>query len=82
MLSKSGYGSKNKSSHGGKGKPWGPLVGKVAAETAAGPTSGESHRPMKPTEFLGPTKGNHDLPIDRTSGVSTGHGGGPHKAGG
>lgn len=33
-------------------------------------------------KWLGKTKGNHDLPTDRTQGVSTGHGGGQHKAGG
>lgn len=63
--------SKNKSSHSGKGKSWGHPVGSVAPETAAGPTSGESHQPMKSTKFIGPTKGNHDLPIDRTSGSNS-----------
>jgi hypothetical protein len=31
---------------------------------------------------LGHTKGNRDLPINRTVGVSGGHGGGKHMAGG
>lgn len=33
-------------------------------------------------QMLGETKGNKDFPPDRTKGVSSGHGGGPHKAGG
>jgi len=45
-------------------------------------TGNESHKPLSNSKFCGPTKGNKDLPIDRTAGVSTGHGGGQHKAGG
>ena len=45
--------------------------------------SGESHKAFGHSDkFLGNTKGNRDLPINRTSGVSGGHGGGKHKAGG
>ena len=42
----------------------------------------ESHRPKTADKFCGPTKGNKDLPPERTSGVSGGNGGGQHKAGG
>jgi hypothetical protein len=44
--------------------------------------SGEGHAGRPSSKFIGDTKGNRDLPIDRTSGVSMGHGGGKHKAGG
>jgi hypothetical protein len=44
----------------------------VGTPSRSGPSKG----------MLGTTKGNKDLPIDRTKGVSTGHGGGMHKAGG
>lgn len=44
--------------------------------------SGENHG-FKGSKYAGkPTKGNRDLPPNRTAGVSSGHGGGPHKAGG
>lgn len=58
--------------HSGKG------VNVSTGETA----SGESHSGGPSSKFIGHTKGNTDLPIDRTSGVSMGHGGGKHKAGG
>lgn len=44
--------------------------------------SGESHAGAPSGKYLGHTKGNRDLPINRTEGVSGGHGGGKHKAGG
>lgn len=44
--------------------------------------TGESHSGGPSSKFIGPTKGNTDLKPDRTSGYSTGHGGGKHKAGG
>lgn len=44
--------------------------------------TGESHSGGPSSKFIGSTKGNRDLPTNRTSGVSEGHGGGPHKAGG
>ena len=44
--------------------------------------SGEAHKAKTADKFCGPTKGNTDLPPERSSGVSTGHGGGMHKAGG
>lgn len=54
-----------------------------------GPCSGEyrtnvagSHGGTPSGKFLGDTKGNRDLPVDRSSGVSGGNGGGQHKAGG
>jgi len=70
----------------------------VTNESHSGPPSGQflpggcsgeyrtnvagSHGGTPSGKFLGPTKGNSDLPTNRTKGVSTGHGGGPHKAGG
>jgi hypothetical protein len=44
--------------------------------------SGDSHGGTPSGKYLGHTKGNRDLPINRTDGVSGGHGGGKHKAGG
>jgi len=45
--------------------------------------SGESHAAFShQNEFLGDTKGNKDLATDRSTGLSTGHGGGKNKAGG
>lgn len=41
----------------------------------------ESHKPVPTTKFCGPTKGNTDLPIDRTAGVKSGVGD-PRGAGG
>ena len=73
---------KNKSTHSGKGKMWGSLTSMPMKETTAGPTSGESHSGSPSSKFIGPTKGNRDLPTNRTKGVSSGHGGGMHKAGG
>lgn len=44
--------------------------------------SGESHS-FSGSKYAGkPTKGNTDLPTNRTAGVTSGQGGGPHKAGG
>lgn len=44
--------------------------------------SGEAHS-FNGGEYAGaPTKGNTDLPCDRTTGYDGGHGGGKHKAGG
>jgi hypothetical protein len=42
---------------------------------------GESHKPLSPAKWVGPTKGNKDLPIDRTAGVKSGVGD-PQGAGG
>jgi hypothetical protein len=33
---------------------------------------GESHKPLGGAKWIGPTKGNKDLPIDRTAGVKSG----------
>jgi len=44
-------------------------------------TGQESHSSVKSSKFCGPTKGNKDLPINRTSGVTSGVGD-PHGAGG
>lgn len=35
-------------------------------------TSGESHSSVKGSKFCGPTKGNKDLPPNRSTGVSNG----------
>ena len=35
---------------------------------------GEPHKPLSPSKFCGPTKGNKDLPINRTEGVKSGVG--------
>lgn len=45
-------------------------------------TGSESHKPVSNSKFCGPTKGNSDLPPDRSTGLATGYGGGQHKAGG
>lgn len=46
-------------------------------------SSGETHKPFsKNNEFLGDTKGNKDLPTNRTANTPGGYGGGQHKAGG
>ena len=63
---------KNSSSHSGKGKAWGSLTSKPKAETLAGPSSGEGHSGSPSSKFIGPTKGNTDLPPNRTAGVSAG----------
>ena len=60
------------STHAGKGKPWGSLVSKPKAESLVGPSSGESHGGAPSSKFIGKTKGNSDLPCNRTSGVSAG----------
>jgi len=44
--------------------------------------SGESHGTVTPTEYCGPTKGNTDVPPDRTTGYVSGKGAGKNKAGG
>lgn len=63
----------------------GPPTGKFLP----GPASGEfrtnvagSHGGTPSSKFLGDTKGNRDLPIDRSSGVPGGYGSGQNKAGG
>ncbi len=61
-----------KSTHKGKGKPWGSLTSQPAAETLAGPSSGSSGSGSPSSKFIGPTKGNSDLPPNRTKGVSEG----------
>lgn len=75
------YGTKNESTHKGKSASLRHPVSEDSPEYNQR-SSGESHSAMRNSKFCGPTKGNRDLPIDRTKGVSTGHGGGPHKAGG
>lgn len=63
---------KNESTAKSKGKSWGSLTKQPKAETLAGPSSGESHSGKPSTKFCGPTKGNRDLPPNRTSGVKQG----------
>lgn len=67
----------------GKGKGWGDLT-KPCGKEYQQRSSGESHKGGAGLggKFSGGTKGNKDLPTNRTKGVSSGHGGGPHKAGG
>ncbi len=60
------------STHSGKGKAWGSLVSTPKADNLVGPSSGESHSGKPSTKFCGPTKGNTDLPPNRTSGVKQG----------
>lgn len=45
-------------------------------------SSGESHKAKTADKFCGPTKGNKDLPPNRTDSTPGGYGGGQHKAGG
>jgi len=71
---------KNASTSSTKGKAWGhPCKG---AKEGYNQVGGESHSGAPSGHFLGHTKGNRDLNPNRSAGVSTGHGGGKHKAGG
>ncbi len=45
-------------------------------------SSGEGHPALKASKFCGPTKGNRDSNPNKSTGISSGHGGGQHKAGG
>lgn len=63
-----------------KGKAWGSLTGSVAEGYRQ--VGGESHKAVGTSQFCGPTKGNRDLPTNRSAGVAGGNGGGQHKAGG
>ena len=63
---------KNASTAKGKGKGWGSLTKSCKAETTEGPSSGESHPGSPSSKFIGATKGNKDLPPNRTAGVSQG----------
>jgi hypothetical protein len=59
---------KNQSTHSGKGKHWGSLTKKRKSEYAQVDT-GESHKGLsKSGFFLGDTKGNKDLPPNRSAG--------------
>jgi len=74
---------KNASTHKGKGKHWGKLTAGRKSEYEQRTVGAVSHKSAsKSGFFLGHTKGNKDLPTNRSSGVSSGHGGGSHKAGG
>lgn len=56
--------------------------GKAVNLTAGDATAtGESHSGGPSSQFIGTTKGNRDLPIDRSAGMSEGHGGGQFKGG-
>jgi hypothetical protein len=72
---------KNESTSSAKGKPWGKLTG-ACGEGYRQESSGGGAGGTPSGKFLGATKGNRDLVPNRSAGVSTGHGGGPHKAGG
>jgi hypothetical protein len=71
---------KNASTSSTSGKHWGKLTGSVSEGYQQ--VGGESHSSVKSGPFCGPTKGNRDLPPNRSDGVAGGYGGGPHKAGG
>lgn len=72
---------KNASTSSTKGVPWGSAV-KSCAPGYRQRSIGSSGGGTPGSQFIGETKGNRDLKTDRSSGVSTGHGGGQHKAGG
>lgn len=69
MPTKSGYGSKNKSTHSGKGKALRHPVSE-AKEGYNQRSSGSSGSGSPSSKFIGHTKGNKDLPPNRTKGVS------------
>jgi hypothetical protein len=71
---------KNASTSSTKGVAWGSAVKSCAPGYRQ--VGGESHAGSPGSQFIGDTKGNRDLKPERSSGVSTGHGGGQHKAGG
>lgn len=71
---------KNQSTHKGKGKAWGHPA-KGAKEGYNQHSSGDSGNGSPSSKFIGPTKGNSDLPPNRTAGVKSGAGD-PHGAGG
>lgn len=71
---------KNQSTSSTKGKPWGHPC--KAAKEGYNQVGGEGHSPAPSSKFIGETKGNRDLPTNRTAGVVSGKGGGMHKAGG
>jgi len=55
------------STHSGKGKSWGhPAKGSVKSDSTVGPSSGESHSGSPSSKFIGKTKGNSDLPPNRS----------------
>lgn len=60
------------STHKGKGKSWGSLTSQPKADNLVGPSSGEGHSGSPSSKFIGKTKGNTDLPCNRTSGVNQG----------
>lgn len=68
-----------------KGKPSGKYVAVGRSKEYVSNVHG-SHGGKPSAKFVGQTGGNirhgKKLMPERTSGVSTGHGGGPHKAGG
>ena len=61
---------KNASTSSTTGKHWGKLTGPVSEGYQQ--VGGESHPSVKTSHFCGPTKGNRDLPPNRTAGVSQG----------
>ncbi len=63
------------------GRPSGKFVADSRTAEFATNVAG-SHGGTPSGKFCGPTKGNKDLPINRSSNVPGGMGGGQHKAGG
>lgn len=74
-----GYRQVKHGSHGGS--PGGKYVAVSRSKEYATNVKG-SHGGKVKGKFLGHTKGNRDLPIDRSTGTGGGNGGGQHKAGG
>ena len=58
---------KNASTHKGKGKHWGSLTGSRKSEYDQ-VSSGGSGSGSPSSKFIGATKGNKDLPPNRTAG--------------
>jgi hypothetical protein len=67
----------------GKGNFLGATKGNAAKNTnlsTGGGGGGEGHGGAPSgSKFIGQTKGNRDLPINRSNGVSEGHGGTPEQ---
>lgn len=60
------------SGEGHGGNTGGKFVPGAPSEGYNTNTSGESHSSMKGSKFCGPTKGNKDLPPNRSTGVNNG----------
>ena len=62
---------KNASTSSAKGVAWGHAC-KQPVKEGYNQIGGESHSSVGSSKFCGPTKGNRDLPPNRTAGVSQG----------